>query len=80
MPREWQLGGWREDPDVHVPVAIRRQHEHGLREVHLARDVLHPVLGDLARVREHGELVAGERGASEDVGDDVSEAGHGPGI
>ena len=34
------------------------------------------LLGDLARVREYGELVAGERHVGEDVADDVTECGH----
>ena len=36
------------------------------------------LLGQLARVREDGELVPGERPVGEDVGDDVAKGRHAP--
>ena len=77
MPRERQLERRREDADPHVGVGRRRrQHEDGLGEVHLARERLHVLARQVARVREDGELVAGQRRVGEDVGDDVAEAAH----
>src|SRR4051794_15785200 len=76
MAREGQLERRCEDAHPRVPVAGRRIHEHGLGEVQLARERLQPLLGDLARVRENGELVARERDVGEDVCDDVAKRGH----
>ena len=76
MPGERKLERRREDADPGVPVARGRVDEDGLGEVDLARQRLEPFLGDLARVGEDGELVAGERNVGEDVGDDVAERGH----
>ena len=73
MPRERQLGRRREDADPRVTVRLGRQHEDGLREVHLARERLHRLVVDVARIREDGELVAGQRRVGEDVGDDVAQ-------
>jgi hypothetical protein len=42
----------------------------------LARELLQPVLGDVARVGEHGDLVALERRVGEDVRDDIAKARH----
>ena len=50
--------------------------EDGLGQVHLPRDLLQLLLGDLARVCEDSDLVALQRGVGEDVGDDVAEASH----
>ena len=61
MPGERQLERRREDPDPRVPVARRRIDEDRLGEVDLARERLQLLLGNLARVGEDGELVAGER-------------------
>ena len=52
---------------------FRGQHEHGLREVHLPRQLLHRLVVHLAAVREHRELISREGGVGEDVGDDVAE-------
>src|ERR1043166_4476635 len=41
MTGERKLGARREDPDAGVPVALGRQHEHALREIHLAGEPLH---------------------------------------
>ena len=71
---ERHLDRRREDPDPRVPVALGLVDEHGLGEVHLPRDRLQLVLGNLACVREHGHLVALQRGVREDVGDDVAKA------
>ena len=76
VPGERHLDRRREDPDPRVPVALRLVDEHGLGEVHLPRDRLQLVLGDLARVREDGDLVALQRRVREDVCDDVAEARH----
>ena len=67
----------REDPHANVPVGRGRIDEDRLAEVHLAREPLQHLLGDLARVGEDGELVPGERDVGEDVRDDVTEARHG---
>jgi hypothetical protein len=40
------------------------------------RERLQLLFGELARVREDGEAVAGERRVGEDVGDDVAKARH----
>ena len=74
MARERQLERRREDADPRMPVAGRGVDEDGLGEVDLARERLQPLLGDLARVGEDGELVARERHVGEDVRDDVAEA------
>ena len=73
---ERHLDRRREDPDPRVPVALRLVDEHGLGEVHLLRDRLQLVVGNLARVREDGDLVALQRRVREDVCDDVAEARH----
>jgi hypothetical protein len=63
-----------------MPLALGLVDEDGLRVVHLARDRLQPVLGNLARVGEDGDLVALERRVREDIGDDVAEAAHGSSV
>ena len=47
---------------------VRRQDEDGLGEVELAGDLLHRPVRQGRGVREHGELVPGERTVGEDVG------------
>src|SRR5437763_464159 len=76
MAGEGQLLRGREDPHLHVPVRLRRVHERRLRVVHLPREQLEPLLRDLTRVGEDGELVAGQRRVREDVADDVPKSGH----
>jgi hypothetical protein len=76
MPGEGELAHRREDPHASVPVALCAVDEHGLREVHLAGERLEQLLRDLARIREDGELVAGQRAVGEDVGDDVAHGRH----
>ena len=77
MAREGKLGSGREDPDPNVGVlSLRRQDEDRLGEVHLARELLHRHRVEVARVREHGELVARQRHIGEDVADDVAERRH----
>ncbi len=77
MPGERHLDARREDPDLRVGVLGRRRvDEDRLREVHLAREPLERLLGELARVGEDGELVARERRVGEDVADDVAEGRH----
>src|SRR5262245_25025641 len=78
MPREGQLEGRREDPDLRVAFSFRRVDEDGLGEVDLAGERLQPLLGDPTRVGEDGDLVARERHVGEDVGDDEAEGGHAP--
>ena len=58
MPGERQLGGGREDPEADVAALLGRVDEDGLREGHLLRERLEPLLGNPARVGEDGELVA----------------------
>src|SRR5580765_2983166 len=76
MPGKRQLDGRREDPDPRVATRLGRQHEHGLRQVHLAREPLHLLLAEASPVGEHGERVSDERRVREDVDDDVPEAAH----
>ncbi len=76
VPGERHLDRRREDPDSRVPVALRLVDEHGLGVVHLPRDRLQPVLGNLARIGEDGDLVALQRSVREYVGDDVAEPAH----
>jgi hypothetical protein len=59
-----------------VALALLGQHEDRLRVVQLARERLEQLLGDVASVGEHRQLVAGERAVGEDVGDDVAIGGH----
>ena len=54
--------------------------EHRLGEVHLARELLEPLLGQRPRVGEDGELVPGQRRVGEDVRDDVAVPGHEPSL
>ena len=76
MTGERELVPRREDPNPHRPAFPRRQHEDGLGEAELERQRLHRQLVEVAGVGEDGELVAGERGVREDVGDDVAERAH----
>ena len=76
VPGERHLAVGREDPHLHVPLALGRVDEGRLGVVQLARELLEHLLRDLARVGEDGELVAGERNVGEDVADDVAEGGH----
>ena len=78
MPGERQLRLGCEDADANVAVSLGREHEDGLREVRLARQGLHPLVGEVARVREDGELVALERRVREDVHEDEAQARHEP--
>ena len=78
MPGERQLERRREDPDPDVALGRRRVDEDRLAELHLARERLELLLGDLARVGEDGDLVPGERHVGEDVGNDVTEGRHAP--
>ncbi len=59
-----------------MPPRLRRQHEHRLGEVHLARELLHRVGLDVTPVGEDGELVARQRRVGEDVRDDVAKRRH----
>src|SRR6266540_5842083 len=77
MTRERHLRRRREDPNPSMTVALRREGEHGLGELHLSRERLVALLGDVAGVREDGELIPLERPIGEDVGDDVPMGGHG---
>ena len=73
---ERQLDARREDPDPRVAAGLGRQHEDRLGEVHLARERLHLLVVEAARVGEDRELVPGERRVGEDVGDDVAKGAH----
>ena len=73
MSGKRQLSHRREDPHLHVPVALGRIHERRLGVVQLLREPLQRLLGNLARVGEDRELVPGERRVGEDVADDVAE-------
>ena len=76
MPGEGHLDHRREDTNPSVSFAFGLVDEDGLGQVHLARDRLELVVGDLARVREDGDLVALQPRVGEDVGDDVAKASH----
>ena len=76
MPGERDLDRRREDAHARVPAVLGRIDEHRLGVVHLPRERLQRVLGQVARVGEDGELVALERRVREDVADDVAEPGH----
>ena len=59
-----------------VSFGVGRVDEDGLAERHLLRERLKELVGDVACVGEHGELVARERRVGEDVGDDVAKGRH----
>jgi hypothetical protein len=60
-----------------MALALGLVHVDRLREVDLAREGLELLLRDLPRVREDGQLVAGERTVGEDVSYDVAVGSHG---
>ncbi len=64
----------REDANARVPARLWREHERRLREVELAREGEHLLVGEAARIGEDAELVAGERAVGEDV-DEVEACG-----
>src|SRR6476469_3238173 len=75
MSGKGQLGRGREDPDPRVATGLGREDEHGLGDIHLARELLHRLVVDAAPVGEDGELITGERDVREHVRDDVAEGG-----
>ena len=78
MSGEGQLPDRREDAHPRVPVSLGGEDEGGLGEVDLARELLHQLLGQAPRIREHGQLVSGQRPVREHVADDVAVALHVP--
>ena len=76
VPGERNLVPRREDADADGAAFARRQHEDGLGEPELERQLLHRQLVEVARVGEDGELVARERPVGEDVGEDVAKRTH----
>jgi len=54
---------------------VRRQHEDRLREVELARDLLHRRIVEPLRVKHDGKRISRKRPLSENV-EDVVAAGH----
>ena len=56
----------RSKPSKTVPVPFGMQ-KSGLREIHLARDILHPLVIAGRRKNTHGRRVAGERNGGESV-------------
>ena len=76
MAGERDLGHRREDPHARVAAGLGRVHEDGLGELQLPRERLQQLFGEVARIREHGELVALERRVREDVADDVAMSRH----
>ena len=65
---EGQLLRGREDADAGAMARIARfQHEHRLGQGELARDPLHPVVGDVVGIEHDRERVAFEARAREDV-------------
>ena len=76
MTGKRELGERREDADPRVPARLGREHKGHLREVDLARERLHRLVGDPATVGEDGELISLEGRIGEDVADDVPVVGH----
>jgi hypothetical protein len=52
---------------------VRRKDEHGLRQVELARDRLHLLRIEPARIRNHRQRIAAEDPVGEDVGGVVAD-------
>jgi hypothetical protein len=65
---ERKLGARSEDA-----YAVVREHEGRLGEADLAREQLHQSVVDTGRVREHRELITGQRCVGEDIGDGAVE-------
>src|SRR5690606_28748009 len=61
MAGERDLGAWCEDADAGGAAMLGREHEGGLGQVQLAREGLHGVRVEVARIGEYGEGIAGER-------------------
>jgi hypothetical protein len=76
MPGEAELQQRGEDANPRVASLLGGIDEDSLGEVQLAGQGLQLRLWDLARVREDGQLIAGERPVGEDVGDDKAEGRH----
>src|SRR6202011_1307909 len=76
MPRKRELAPWHEDSDAGVPGGGGREREDRLREVDLAGQWLQARLRNLARVREDGELIAGQGPVREDIADDITVCAH----
>lgn len=63
-----KLAAGREDPHADIGIGpLRGKNECAFREVHLAREGLHGARVDAARVGEHGQLIAFEASARENV-------------
>ena len=68
MAGERHLIGRAEDAQVGAVSRLdRRQHEHRLGQIELARDRLHALVAQPFGIQDDGELVAGERLLGEDV-------------
>jgi hypothetical protein len=76
VPRERHLDARCEDANPGVTAALRREHEHALGQVHLAREQLHRLGVEAAGVGEHCQRVAGERLVGEDVAQHVLQHSH----
>ena len=78
MPGERDLAAHHPDAVAVVgAVLLRGLHERGLRELRLAREGVHHVVGDVAGVVDDGELVALQARGREDVEERVGELGQG---
>lgn len=76
MPSKPELSAGREDANACVTALFSGKHEHGLREVHLVRDVLHLFARQPSRLHEHGELIAGEALLGEDIEEVIAVGPH----
>lgn len=68
MPREWQLGVQREDPDAVVRLwAGGREQEGALGEIRPARDRAHLFIAQAVGLGDDCDWVSGEGSVTEDV-------------
>src|ERR1051325_3516504 len=62
MAGEFQLACRGKDTQTsHFSFVFRRQHKHGFREIHLARDALHLFVAETWGFGKHCERIAGKR-------------------
>src|SRR5437867_1264680 len=60
MASERHLSRWGKDPDPPRMPSLRGEHKRGLREVELARDLLHLIVGQAVRTRQYGQGIPAE--------------------
>ena len=60
---------WSKNPEANDCSRVcRRQHEHGLGEIHLPGNLLQLIVGETLRIGKHGDRVAAERLPGEHIG------------